>query len=174
MEKIITVFGSGFTQRDEELYLETVNIGRTIAENSFTVCCGGYGGTMEAVCKGAKSVGGKTIGITVKSWESKPNDFIDENVQMQNLMERLTELIAIGDAYVILKGGTGTLVEISVALEFMFKKTMKEKRLIFYTSFWKPVIDTLKSDSLSLTYLIKRNVCYFKLQEELKGRLKGV
>ncbi|MGH2575003.1 MAG: LOG family protein [Ignavibacteria bacterium] len=158
MEKVITIFGSSFTSSDEELYSQVQEIGKLLAENNYTVCSGGYAGTMEAVSKGAKSAKGKTFGITVESWSSQPNKYIDENVKMPNLMERLTELIAIGDAYIIFKGGTGTLVEISVALELMNKKFMKEKPFIFFSNFWLAAVETLKNDSERVADLIKRNV----------------
>jgi predicted Rossmann-fold nucleotide-binding protein len=53
--KIITSFGSGFTSEKEPLYNDIVQIGKIIAENGWTVCCGGYYGTMEAISKGAYS-----------------------------------------------------------------------------------------------------------------------
>ena len=158
MEKIITIFGSGLTGKKEPLFAEAEKIGVHLAENNFTVCCGGYGGTMEAVCKGAKSANGKTIGITIDYSGSKSNDYVDENVVMPNWVERLMELIAIGDAYVILKGGSGTLVEISAVLEMISKKIMKEKLMLFYTDFWKSVIGTLKFDNENLSKVIKNNI----------------
>jgi uncharacterized protein (TIGR00725 family) len=162
MEKIITIFGSGNIGKNDPLFAETEQIGKLLAENDYTVCCGGYGGTMEAVCKGAKSVNGKTIGITIDYPGSVPNEYVDENVIMPNWVERLMELIAIGDAYVILKGGSGTLAEISAILEMMNKKIMKEKLMIFYTDFWKNVIDTLKTDSEQLKGIVERNTIFLK------------
>jgi uncharacterized protein (TIGR00730 family) len=171
MEKIITIFGSANTNRNESLYSETEKIGKMLAENKFTVCCGGYGGTMEAVSKGAKSANGKTIGITIDFPGSKPNDFIDENVVMPNWVERLMELIAIGDAYVILRGGSGTLTEISAILEMMNKKIMKEKQLVFYTDFWEKVIEVLKQDSEQLNRIIERNIHFVKMPSEITKTL---
>lgn len=171
MEKIITVFGSGNTEKDDPFFHEAEIIGKLLAEKNFTVCCGGYGGTMEAVCKGAKSVSGKTIGITIDYTGSKPNKFIDENVAMANWVERLMELIAIGDTYIILKGGSGTLVEISAILEMMNKKIMKEKPMIFYGYFWEKVIDTLKQDSVHIEEIIERNVRFESEIENLPKRI---
>jgi len=157
-EKIITIFGSGYTSPDEKLWSEVRQVGEVLAQNGYTVCSGGYGGTMQAVSEGAKSANGNTIGITIESLNLPPNDYIDENVVMPNWVERLMELIAIGDAYVIFKGGSGTLVEISAVLEMMNKKLMKEKPIIFYGQFWKGVVDILKLDTERLTGIIERNV----------------
>ncbi len=158
MDKIITIFGSGEISSGDPLYKDAEQIGKLLAVNGFVVCSGGYGGTMEAVCKGAKSVNGRTIGITIDYPGNAPNDYVDENVVMPNWVERLMELIAIGDAYIVLKGGSGTLVEISAVIEMMNKKIMKQKTLIFYGDFWKGVIETLKKDSEKLKTAVDANV----------------
>ena len=172
MDKIITIFGSGEINSKDPLYGETEQIGKLLAENGFMVCCGGYGGTMEAVCKGAKSVNGKTIGITIDYPGNVPNDYVDENVVMPNWVERLMELIAIGDSYVVLKGGSGTLVEISAVIEMMNKKIMKQKLLIFYGDFWKSVIETLKNESEKLNGLLNENVKFVNRPEDIANLLK--
>lgn len=165
--KIITAFGSAFITPNEPLYSEIELAGKLAAEKGWTVCSGGYSGTMEAISKGAKTAGGKTIGVTVKQWTSEVNKFIDEEVKMRNLMERIVELVGLADAYVIFKGGTGTLVEISVTLELMNKKAMGEKRLIFYGDFWKNLMEILKQDSKRLAELIERNVKFISSCNEL-------
>jgi uncharacterized protein (TIGR00730 family) len=173
-EIIITVFGSAFTQPDDELYNSCIEIGKILSKNNFTVCSGGYGGTMEAVSKGAKQNNGKTLGVTVQNWDRKTNEYIDENIKMSNLMERMTELIALGDAYIILPGGTGTLVEIASALELMNKRLMKEKIMVFYTPHWKQVIETLKKDSKSLSDLIDRNVKFADSPSAIVKELENI
>src|SRR5437867_10746676 len=167
MNKVITTFGSGLLKSDGELYNRIVQIGKCLAENNFIVCTGGYAGTMEAVSKGAKLAKGKTYGVTVTSWSTVPNKFIDEETKMPNPVERLMELIALGDAYLVFRGGTGTLVEISLALELMNKSMMKEKKLFFFSDFWKKTIDTLKIDSVRVKEIIERNVRFFEEPEEI-------
>ena len=169
MEKIITVFGSGIIKSNDKQYEKAYELGELLASCKFSVCTGGYGGIMEAVSAGAKSADGKTIGITMDSVSATPNEYLDENVIMPNWVERLMELVAIGDAYVVFKGGSGTLVEISALLEMMNKKIMKEKRIIFYSKFWGKVIDTVRDESKSLKQLIRKNVFFVNsLNESIK------
>ena len=172
MDKIITVFGSGESDLEKSFYNETKEIGKILASNGYTICCGGYGGTMEAVCNGAKSANGKTIGITIDYPGSKPNEYVDENVVMPNWVERLMELIAIGDAYVVLKGGSGTLAEISAVIEMMNKNIMKTKPVIFFGDFWKDVIVTLKKDTLKLQNIIESNIIFASNKEDIINILK--
>ncbi len=167
--KIITSFGSAFITPNSTLYSEAESIGKLIALKGYTVCSGGYYGSMEAISRGAKSSGGKTIGVTVKDWQAKPNNYLDEVVVMPNLMERIVEMIALADAYIIFKGGTGTLLEVSATLEMMNKKAIPEKLMIFYTDFWKDLISILRLDSESLSALIDRNIKFIMEPEELRG-----
>jgi hypothetical protein len=44
----------------------------------------------------------------------------------------------------------------------MNKKIMKEKLMIFYTDFWKNVIDTLKLDSEQLNAIVEKNTIFVK------------
>lgn len=169
--KVITSFGTAFIDEKDALYNEIESIGQIIANAGYKVCSGGYYGSMEAISKGAKNGNGSTIGITVKDWKQLPNKYIDEIAVMPNLMERIVELIGIADMYIVFKGGTGTLVEISVALELMNKKIIPEKRMIFYTEFWKNMTDILKQDSDGLRSLIDRNIVFINKPEDLRQNL---
>ena len=166
----ITIFGSAFTSPDEQLYIDAQQIGKILAEMGIAVCSGGHAGIMEAVSKGIKSAGGKTIGVTVDTWTKKCNQYIDEEIRMPDLMQRITKLIETGDAYIIFKGGTGTLLEFSAVLEFMNKNMMKEKPVILYGETWKNVIEILKLDSEKLSELIERNVTVIQSPQELKTK----
>jgi uncharacterized protein (TIGR00730 family) len=168
MNKTITSFGTAFIDKSEPLYTEIEEIGKYIAEAGFSICSGGYSGSMEAISKGAISAGGYTFGIGVKGNNSKPNEYLKEFILAENLMERILMLINRADAYVIFRGGTGTLLEISATLELMNKKAMPEKKMIFYTDFWSSMIEILRQDSEALNSLIDRNVIFISTGEKIK------
>ena len=174
LNKLITSFGTAFLKADDSLYSEIESIGEYIARAGMDVCSGGYGGSMEAISRGAKKAGGFVTGITVKGRSAEPNPYVDNNIAAENLMERIVKLINIADAYVIFKGGTGTLLEISAALELMNKKAMPEKMMIFYGEHWKKVINSLKSDSEYLASLLDRNVRFISGPEEISDILRNI
>lgn len=167
LNKVITAFGTAFLKPGDPLYGEIESIGTYIAGAGMDVCSGGYGGSMEAISKGAKMAGGFVTGITVKGRAAELNPYVDNNIAAENLMDRIIRLINIADAYIIFKGGTGTLLEISATLELMNKKAIPEKFLIFYGSNWKEVVSSLKDDSEYLTGLLERNVRFIKTPEEI-------
>jgi predicted Rossmann-fold nucleotide-binding protein len=102
---------------------------------------------MQASAHGAKSVGGRTIGIVTEALGTrKPNGWIDETVLTKTLVDRLMQLISRGEAYVVLKGGTGTLLELAAVWEFMNKGLVREKPIVVVGDFWNNVIGTLQEE----------------------------
>ncbi|MBN1845120.1 MAG: LOG family protein, partial [Sedimentisphaerales bacterium] len=71
------------------------------------------------------------------------NPWIDKEIVTQDLYERLDTLIRLGDGYIALPGGTGTLLEIAAVWELINKQFLGKRPIIFLSDFWKPVMDTL-------------------------------
>ena len=146
-ERVVTVFGSSRPGEGEPEYILAYDVGKELANAGYTVCNGGYGGTMEASARGAKSCGGKTIGIITDIFPTKKaNIWIDTTFAAGTLIERMMQLISRGDAYVVLKGGTGTLLELAAVWEFTNKGLMKERPIVVVGGFWNEVVDTLKEE----------------------------
>ena len=144
-EKIVTVFGSSRPREGESDYEEARVLGRALAKHGFAVCCGGYGGVMEAVSRGAKEAGGKTYGVTAEFFSAvKLNSWIDTEVRMKTWEERLFELIRLADGFVACKGGTGTLVELAVVWEMLNKSVITGKPFAVLGNFWQPVLDRVR------------------------------
>lgn len=151
--KIITLFGSAKPREDSPAFEDAYRVGKALAESDYTVCNGGYGGTMLASAKGAKNAGGKTIGVTVKVFSSRANKHIDQEIRTSSHFERLDKLISLGDAFVVFPGGTGTLVELSTCWELINKRFIAPRPIIIYTDFWQDVISTVNKDLLTRSEL---------------------
>jgi uncharacterized protein (TIGR00725 family) len=144
--KIVTIFGSSRPKEDSAEYLEAELLGRELSAVGLSVCTGGYLGIMEAVSKGASQAQGNIIGVTSAVFSPTPNQYVNMQVHTMTIYERLQKLIEIGNGYIILKGGTGTLVEFSLVWELMNKNMITEKPVIAVTDFWKPVINLLDTE----------------------------
>jgi predicted Rossmann-fold nucleotide-binding protein len=57
-------------------------------------------------------------------------------------------LIEKGDAYVVLRGGTGTLVELSLVWELM-NKNFTPRKPIIAVNFWTPIVQTISKQLLN-------------------------
>lgn len=143
---IVTVFGSSRPNPSDDDYKSAYDIGKALALNGFILCNGGYGGTMEASARGASDNGGRAIGVIADYFRRDPNRFVNETVKVKTLADRLLKLVEMGDAYIILKGSTGTLLELSMVWEFMNKGVMREKPAILYGTFWRNVVGTLNAE----------------------------
>lgn len=124
-------------------------IGERLASKGISVCTGGYGGTMEAVSGGASKYDVKIIGVTSAVFSPTPNRYVNVQVHTMTSYERLQKLVELGDGYMILKGGTGTLVEFATVWELMNKEIITGKPIITVTDFWKPVVDLIGKELVS-------------------------
>ena len=75
--------------------------------------CGGGGGIMESVCKGAKKRDGTTIGILPGSNKSQANSFVDIAIPTDLGPKRNFLVASSGDCIIAIGGRWGTLNEIS-------------------------------------------------------------
>ena len=93
------------------------NVGRLLASNDVTVICGGRGGVMEAVCRGAQEVGGVTVGILPGLALEEGNQYLTIAIPT-GLGEGRNAIIArAGKAVIAIGGKFGTLSEIAFALK---------------------------------------------------------
>jgi uncharacterized protein (TIGR00725 family) len=104
------VIGSGV---EHEARAEEV--GRLLAENGCKVVTGGRGEVMAAAARGAKSVGGTTIGILPGEGRADANEWIDHAVATGLGHMRNFAVAASGDAVIAVGGKWGTLSEIAFA-----------------------------------------------------------
>jgi uncharacterized protein (TIGR00730 family) len=146
--RVITVFGSSRPLSGDPQYLAAQELGAALAAKGFAICSGGYGGVMEAVSRGAKEAGGRTLGITSSFFRTHANRWVDEKIDVPTWQERLFALIERGDGYVACQGGTGTLVELAVVWEMLNKHAMARKPLVALGDFWSPVIDRVREVEL--------------------------
>ena len=141
-EKTITVFGTSKAQPVDAVFQLAETLGRLLVENGFTIANGGYGGTMLATAKGATAAGGCVIGVTCTAFKrGRANEYVTKEISTNSLTERLAKLIELGDAYLVLPGGTGTLLELADVWEHKNKGfSNAAKPIIIVGSFWKPLL----------------------------------
>ena len=138
---VISVFGSSRIPPDGPEYREAYAVGRLLAEAGYVVCNGGYSGTMEAVSRGAKEAGGRTIGITVDVFGGRsPNPYIDEEIGTSTLLLRLDKLTEVADGYIVLGGGIGTLLEMALVWNLQLMAVF-DKPIVLLGSDWRAAVE---------------------------------
>lgn len=91
-------------------------VGRLLAARGATVVCGGQGGAMEAVCRGAKLAGGVTVGILPGTDRSSANEHVDVALPTGLGELRNGLVVRAADVVIAVGGAYGTLSEIALAL----------------------------------------------------------
>ncbi|MBU4304696.1 MAG: TIGR00725 family protein [Candidatus Omnitrophica bacterium] len=115
MDKIlISVIGGHKTDKKTAVLAESM--GRAIAQLGAILICGGLSGVMEHAAKGAKSAGGKTVGILPGDDKNDANPFIDIPIPTGLGFMRNTLVAGCADIVVAMPGKEGTLSEIGFAL----------------------------------------------------------
>jgi uncharacterized protein (TIGR00725 family) len=114
-KKLIAVIGAG--QCDQRIYNLAEQIGRKLAEHGLVIICGGLAGVMEAACKGAKEVGGVTIGVLPGDDPTSANAYVDIAIATGMGIGRNIIIIRSAQAVLAVNGSYGTLSELAYALQ---------------------------------------------------------
>lgn len=154
-EKVITIFGTSRAKAGDSVYALASETGRMLARAGFAIANGGYGGTMVAAAEGASEAGGQIYGVTCTAFKRKANEYVTHEIVTASLDERLDKLIELGRAYMVLPGGTGTLLELAKVWEFRNKGFLKPDRpIILVGEFWKPLVGLLATDDPDCTRFV--------------------
>lgn len=92
-------------------------VGQLLAKSDAVVVCGGLGGVMAAVARGAASQGGTTVGILPTYDATTGNSSLSIVIPSGVGHARNVMVVASGDAVIAMPGSYGTLSEIALALK---------------------------------------------------------
>ena len=117
MKKRIAVVGYD-DKLSSEVERIAEQIGEDIARNDCILICGGRSGVMEAACRGAKKVGGKTVGILPSLDGHDANKYVDIAITTGMGYARNSLVVSSADVVIAVNGSVGTLSEIGMALSY--------------------------------------------------------
>lgn len=143
--KSVTVFGSAQPRLGSAAYEQARDLGRRLAQAGFIVVNGGYTGTMEGVSRGATEAGGAAHGVTCAVFDDRRpggNPYLSTAAHTPDLFSRLRTLIDLGDAYLVLDGGVGTLLELFLVWNLRALH-INDKPCILIGAHWRQVLDDL-------------------------------
>lgn len=138
----VTVFGSARFKEGDPDYEKAREISGKIAKLGFTIMTGGDPGIMEAANRGAREVGGRSVGCNIElPHEQYINPFMDKWVDIKYFFVRKTLLIKYSYAFVVMPGGFGTLDEYFEALTLIQTKKISDFPIVILDKeFYKHII----------------------------------
>lgn len=142
--KIVTIFGGSKCREDSAEYQQAKDVGALLAEAGFTICTGGYLGVMEAASRGARDKGGRVFGIVMNQFKSEPNRYLTDKVASDHFYDRLQNLITRSAGFIAIRGGMGTVTELSLVWNKLQTGVIDQRPLVLLGDCWKAVIEVWK------------------------------
>ncbi len=142
----VTVFGSARVPEEDPVYDRARQLGQELSRAGFTVMTGGGPGIMEAANRGARDVGGRSVGSNIELVEYEaPNAFLDTWVLFRYFFVRKVMLLRYSYAFVFMPGGFGTMDEVFETATLVQTKKIEDFPLILMgTEFWAPLLEFLE------------------------------
>ena len=141
-ERIVTIFGGSKCTEESTEYKQAKDVGGRLAEAGFTICTGGYLGVMEAASKGAREKGGRVLGIVMNQFKSEPNRYLTDKVASNHFYDRLQNLVTRSVGFIALRGGMGTVTEISLVWNKLQTQVIDPRPLVLLGDCWKRVVES--------------------------------
>src|SRR3954466_1596714 len=144
-ERIVTIFGGSRCDETAPEYQEARRVGELLAEAGYVICTGGYLGVMEAASRGARERGGRVLGIVMNQFKAEPNRYLTDKVASAHFYERLQHLITRSVGFIALRGGAGTVTELSLVWNKRQTRVIEPRPLVLLGGCWPPVIEAFKT-----------------------------
>src|SRR2546426_11451645 len=113
-EGTVTILGGSKCRESDPEYAQARRAGELLAEAGYTICTGGYLGVMEAASRGAHERGGRVLGIVMNQFKAEPNRYLTDKGATPHFYERLQRLISRFVGFIAIRGGMGTVTELSL------------------------------------------------------------
>jgi uncharacterized protein (TIGR00730 family) len=147
----VAVLGSASIADVDPRWHHARALGTALAERGWSVLTGGYGGLMGAVADGARTSGGRTIGLPMTAWQHlTPHAANSELRWSADYAERIAHLLSV-DVAIALPGGMGTLAEATII--WAAAQTEPEApRLVLVGDAWRQL-----TESVGRSFVISRD-----------------
>ena len=143
----VTVFGSARFAETHRYYQLAREIGAGLARAGFAVMTGGGPGIMEAANRGAREVGGRSVGCNIElPQEQQPNPYLDRWITFRHFYVRKVMLVKYSYAFVAMPGGFGTLDEIfELAVLIQTGKIRDFPLVLMGQEYWQPLVEFMET-----------------------------
>ncbi len=115
-------------------------MGELLGRAGFNMMTGGYTGLMEAASHGAHDAGAHVVGVTLKLFGEKANRYVMDEIPTASFCGRFRWLIGRADGYVAMRGGMGTLAEVSFAWQELAIGMIAPRPLVLVGPAWRAIV----------------------------------
>ena len=145
----VTIFGSARAKPGTQAYEVVKQLGADLAALGCDIVTGGGPGLMQAANEGAQSRSAgervQSVGIRVElPFEQEVNPFVQEAFEHQTFFTRLHHFVLMSDAYVVVPGGIGTVLEAMLVWQLLQVRHLHDTPLVFAGEMWAELVDWAK------------------------------
>jgi uncharacterized protein (TIGR00730 family) len=142
----VTIFGSARLQPGSPIYDAVKRLAAELTTMGCDIVTGGGPGLMQAANEGAASIDPKalerSVGIRVDlPFEQMINPFVGQAYQHRTFFSRLHHFMIVSDAFVVVPGGVGTLLEMSLVWQLLQVRKLYATPLILVGKMWAELIE---------------------------------
>src|SRR5437773_9253188 len=141
----VTIFGSARIKPGTTAYDGVKQLAAELTKMGCDIITGGGPGLMQAANEGAHSVEEAThrsVGIRVElPFEQEVNPFVGQMYEHRTFFSRLHHFMIASDAFVVVPGGIGTLLEMSLAWQLLQVSKLYNTPLILVGKMWAELIE---------------------------------
>jgi uncharacterized protein (TIGR00730 family) len=146
----VTIFGSARAKPGTFVYDEVKRVAAALAEMGCDIITGGGPGLMQAANEGAGSAGAaernRSVGIRVElPFEQEANPFVTEAFEHKTFFTRLHHFVLTSDAFVVVPGGIGTVLELMMVWQLLQVRHVRETPLILVGKMWADLVNWAKT-----------------------------
>jgi len=149
----VSIFGSARTKEDNPYYKMAEEIAAKLVRHGYGVITGGGPGIMEAGNKGARSEGGRSVGLNIDlPFEQHGNPFIDPDklITFDYFFVRKVMFVKYSQGFIVMPGGFGTLDELFEAITLIqTDKIGKFPIILVGKSYWQGLMDWVQNTMLT-------------------------
>ena len=142
----VTIFGSARLEPSSPVYQTVKQLAAELTTLGCDIITGGGPGLMQAANEGAASVDPKalerSVGIRVElPFEQGINPFVGQAYQHRTFFSRLHHFMIVSDAFVVVPGGIGTMLEMSMAWQLLQVRKLYATPLILIGKMWAELVE---------------------------------
>src|SRR6516225_2643816 len=150
----VTIFGSARAKPGSYVYEEVKRVATALAEMDCDIITGGGPGLMQAANEGAVAANApernRSVGIRVElPFEQDVNPFVEQAFEHKTFFTRLHHFVLTSDAFVVVPGGIGTVLELMMVWQLLQVRHVHETPLILVGQMWSRLVDWAKEHLLS-------------------------
>ena len=174
----VSIFGSARIKPDHKYYHLAEDIAFKLTKEGYGIITGGGPGIMEAANKGAKTAGGKSVGLNIElPFEQSSNPYIDPDklITFDYFFVRKLMFIKYAQGFVVLPGGFGTMDELFEALTLIqTKKIAKFPIVLVGKEYWAGLFDWIRETLVSEKMVDEKDLKLIFLAEDAEQAVNHI